>query len=227
MKMRLAILNPNATRTMTDDMVTAARAAVPTDVEVVGYTNLAGPPAIQGAEDALACLPGLFALYDTALAEGATGVVVGCFDDTGLAELRARCAGPIAGLGEAGCLAASLHRAEFAVLTTTEGSVPVIADNIDLMGLAPRCRGVVAAGVPVLGLAAGLPQLRATLAGLLETAPEAAVVLGCAGMSPLAGQIAEGVDVPIIDPVLAATALVLSAARAAQRDPATSLERSA
>lgn len=225
---RIAILNPNATARMTEDMVAAAQAALGGRAEIFGLTNTGGPPAIQGEADAVACLPGLCALYDRALSEGVDGVIVGCFDDTGLAELRARAGGPITGLGEAGCLVASLHRVGFAVLTTTEGSVPVIEDNIDLMGLAPRCRGVFAAGVPVLELPHRVAELRAALGQIREAAPEAAVVLGCAGMSPLAVQIAEGVAGPVIDPVLAASGLILSAVQAGARpDAAPVLDRSA
>jgi len=208
---RIAFINPNSTELMTEEMVAVARAAAGASAEVIGLTNRAGPPAIQGAEDAAACLPGLFATCDAALRAGVDAIVVGCFDDTGLDEVRAMAGCPVTGLGEAGCLVATLHSPDFAVVTTTAGSVPVIEENILRMGLAPRCRGVFAAHVPVLDLLAGIDRVQATLQSVSATAPGAAIVLGCAGMSPLADRIAAGATVPVIDPARAALGLVLSA----------------
>ena len=154
MTLRIAILNPNATRSMTADMLAIARASVAHETEVIGLTNTAGPPAIQGEADAMACLPGLFALADEARALEADAIVIGCFDDTGLARLRAQMPCPVVGLGEAAMIAAALAAPRFAVLTTTEGSVPVIRHNIEAMGLGPRCdmvRAAVRMAVSVVG----------------------------------------------------------------------------
>lgn len=216
MTYRIAILNPNSTAAMTEDMVVMAGSVAGPGIEITGMTNRAGPPAIQGVADADACLPGLFRLAEQAVAQGADALIVGCFDDTGLALMRARFACPVVGLGEAGMLMATLATPQFAVLTTTEGSVPVIEDNIAAMGLAPRCMTVRAAGIPVLELEDRVADLRRALQALAAESGGAAIVLGCAGMSRLAAGLATAPGLPpLVDPVRAAVALAASALRSA------------
>lgn len=217
--MRIAILNPNSTQAMTDDMAAIARATLPADIEILSLTNTAGPPAIQGEADAIACLPGLFTLFDGPEVAAADAVVIGCFDDTGLADLRARLRGPVVGLGEAGMLAASLAAPRFAVLTTTQGSVPVIEANVRAMGLAPRCDEVRAADIPVLELNHRLPDLRVALSALAAGTGAGAVVLGCAGMGRLATAVASPGLPVLIEPVRAALWLAASAVRSGFSGP--------
>lgn len=207
MTARISLLNPNSTAAMTDDMVAIARALLPADMSVAGMTNLSGPPAIQGAEDVAACLPGLFALARDAMAARADAIVIGCFDDTGLGDLRAAMPCPVVGLGEAGMLAATLAAPRFAVLTTTEGSVPAITDNITAMGLMPRCDMVRAARIPVLELPRRVNDLRQALATLAADTGTGAIVLGCAGMGSLAPSLAAPGLPVLIDPVRASVLL--------------------
>jgi allantoin racemase len=204
---RIAILNPNATVSMTEDMAATARATLGPDVAVRAMTNLEGPPAIQGEEDARACLPGLFALAEAAQAEGADAIVIGCFDDTGLAEMRAQSPIPVVGLGEAGCVAAALAAPRFAVVTSLPVATPIIERNIRTMGLWPRCAGVRASGAPVLALREEAEKVRAAIASLVDADPRAAVVLGCGGMSVLAETLRPTRPCVLVDPVRAAAAL--------------------
>lgn len=220
--MRLAILNPNSTAWMTDDMVAAARAVAPAGVEVVGLTNAAAPPAIQGPEDAVACLPGLVDLYDAALRDGARAVVIGCFDDTGIDLLRARGTVPVAGLGEAACREAAAAAQRFHVVTTLAVSVPVIEENIRAIGLARLCGSVRASGVPVLDLQARKAEVQSALDAVVAEDPEAAIVLGCAGMSPIARELRGPAAAPLVDPVRAAVTRAVEAAVAAGAAPVMS-----
>lgn len=213
--MRIALINPNSTVQMTEDMVAISRATVSPDVEILGRTNAEGPSAIQGEADAMACLPGLFALLRQPEIAQADAIVIGCFDDTGLARIRAGSRQPVVGLGEAGMIAATLAAPRFAVLTTTSGSIPVIEANIAAMGLGHRCDGVQAANVPVLDLQERRHELHAALARLATDTGTGAIVLGCAGMGRLAGELAmPGLPV-LIDPVRAAAGLAVAAVRAA------------
>jgi allantoin racemase len=203
----VAVLNPNATAAMTDAMVDALRGAPGGSVAFRGLTNREGPPAIQGEADAADALPGLFALFDEAVRSGAGAAILGCFDDTGLAALRARGTIPVIGLGEAGCLLAGLAAPRFGVVTTLAVSVPAIERNIRAMGLWERCAGVRASGVPVLGLEAGADRVAEAAAALRAEAPGCAVVLGCAGMTAIAPRLRAALSGPLIDPVTAAGAL--------------------
>lgn len=210
----IAILNPNATVSMTEDMVELARRSLPADVAVLGLTNISGPPAIQGREDGEACLPGLLSMFHEAEGRGVEAIVIGCFDDTGLDRLRRKGGIPVVGLGEAGCLLAALTAPRFHVLTTLSVSIPVIEENIRTMGLAHRCASVRASGVPVLELPDRVSEVDAAIGAILAEDPGATVVLGCSGMSRIAPVLRAAAEARLIDPVRAALNLALSLAAA-------------
>jgi allantoin racemase len=220
--LQIAILNPNASQSMTDEMVTSAQAAAGALAKVHGLTNTLGPAAIQGPADAEVCLPGLFALFDQARAQGADAIIVGCFDDTGLGDLRARNTTPVIGLGEAGCIAGSLAATTFSVVTTLAVSVPVIVENIRSMGLWDRCGGVFASGVAVLDLTSGPHSLRAVqeaIDDVLKTRPDQSIVLGCGGMTAIVGKIVPTKSAPVIDPVVAAVHMCVAVVAGSSRAP--------
>ncbi len=213
--MHLVYVNPNATEAMTLGVVATARAALP-GARVTGLTNHAGPPAIQGAEDGLAALPGLLALLPKARDLGASAIVIACFDDTGLAEARAAAFCPVLGIGQSAYVMATLLGLRFSVVTSLAVSVPVIEANLTQTGFAANCASVRASGLPVLTIDEGAEATRAHLAAEIRAARDAdgagAVVLGCAGMAPLAPDLAARTGLRLIDGVAASAHLAAAAA---------------
>ena len=209
MILRILYLNPNSTQAMTDSMVASARAVLP-QAEIMGWTNTDGPPAIQGAADGAAAVPGLLAMLPRAREAGAEVLVIGCFDDTGLEELRAAAHCPVIGIGQSAYHMATLRGARFSVLTTLPVSVPVIQDNIRAQGFAGVCDTVHPSGISVLEVEDGTPpvmeKLAADLASLARLGT-GAVVLGCAGMSAHLHALQATATVPLIDGVRAAAGL--------------------
>lgn len=207
--MRLLYLNPNSTEEMTQTMVEAARVAAPW-AEITGWTNTDGPPAIQGKEDGDAAVPGLFALLPEARNFGADAIVIGCFDDTGLAEIRNAAHCPVIGIGQAAYHMAALLGQRFSVVTTLAVSVPVIQGNIDSYGFGPSCISVRPSGISVLEVEAGGATVLAKLGQEIGAAGREgaqAVVLGCAGMAHLRDVLAANAPMPLVDGVAAAARL--------------------
>ena len=101
----ILFLNPNSSEHMTNGIVATAREVLP-GVRIEGRTNHGAPAAIQGAEDGAAAVPGLLAQLEAA--RDAEVIVIACFDDTGLAEMRARAHCPVVGIGQAAFHAANL-----------------------------------------------------------------------------------------------------------------------
>ncbi|MGY9050423.1 MAG: aspartate/glutamate racemase family protein, partial [Rhodobacterales bacterium] len=181
----IVLINPNSTVSMTDAMVRTAQDVAP-GVKVVGWTSHDGPPAIQGPEDGDASVPPLLELVAKASELGARAVIIGCFDDTGLAQARAIATCPVIGIGQAAYHMAVLSGARFSVVTTLAVSVPILEDNIRHYGLWTHLGRVRASGVPVLDLERD-PDAAASR--VLEEIADAAreddvnsIVLGCAGM---------------------------------------------
>ncbi|MDK3019066.1 aspartate/glutamate racemase family protein [Pseudodonghicola flavimaris] len=201
--MRLLYLNPNSTGSMTDGIVTAARQAVP-GVEVLGWTNHDGPPAIQGPQDGARAVSGLLSRLPEARAAGVDAIVIACFDDTGLEQLRAEAHCPVIGIGQAAMAVAALHRGRFGIVTTLDVSVPVIETNVTAYGHRAACAGVLASGLPVLEVEAGGAAVEAQLVRtILRSRDNGAevIVLGCAGMSRLKAPLARQSGATLLDGV--------------------------
>ncbi len=211
--MRLCYINPNSTEAMTDSIVAAARAAAP-EHEIAGLTNRAGPPAIQGAEDGAAAVPGLMALLPAA--RGADAIVIACFDDTGLAEMRAAAPCPVLGIGQSAYVTAALLGHRFSVVTTLAVSVPVLRANIEGLGLAGQCAAIRPTGLPVLEVEAGGDAVISRVADEIARAEAedgvGAVVLGCAGMAALRAALQARSRLRVIDGVAASARLAAALA---------------
>lgn len=206
--MRILLINPNSTKAMTASIAANARSCAPRDWEILPVTNASAPPAIQGPEDGEAAIPGVLEII--AARPDADGIIIACFDDTGLAEARLQSAVPVLGIGQAAFHMAALRAGSFDVVTTLQVSVPVIEENISAMGFAGSCREVRASGVPVLDLEFE-PQRAAerVIASLRQSSPEvAATVLGCAGMGAILPLLPEDLRRRSVDPVFAAITLM-------------------
>lgn len=207
--MRLLVVNPNTTRSMTAKIGVAARAVAAPGTEIVAVSPDIGPESIEGYYDEAFAVPGLIA--EMAKAPDADAVVVACFDDTGLDAARAFGAMPVVGIGEAAFHMASLIAGRFATVTTTPQSVAPIEHNLVKYGLASRSAAVLAADVRVLDLEEpGSPacgKVSATIGRALRDHAAEAIVLGCAGMTDLAAALAVEHGVPVIDGVAAAVKL--------------------
>ena len=214
--MRLLYINPNATVAMTDGITDVARATLP-QVEVLGWTNSDGPPAIQGPEDGEAAVAGILRMLPAARDAKVDAIVIACFDDTGLAAMRGAAHCPVIGIGQAAFHMAALLGHRFSVVTTLDVSVPVIAQNIAGYGLAGQCARVRASGLGVLEVEAASAATMVRLSGELAAAAEedgvSAVVLGCAGMAPLRARLQAGTGLHLIDGVASAARLGVALTR--------------
>lgn len=206
--MRIAVINPNSTVSMTDKIAAAAWAVAAPDVVIEALTCTGAPSSIQGPEDGEAAVPFVLARIAEAERDGADACIIACFDDTGLALARQSARIPVLGIGEAAFHAAMLMGHPFSVVTTLAVSIPVIADNIASYGVASYCCNVRAAEVPVLALeeagTTARDSISQEIAMALQQDGAKAIVLGCGGMADLAAFLTARHGVPVIDGVAAA-----------------------
>ena len=194
---------------MTKIIAEEARLAAANSTVIFATNPKDSPPAIQGPSDGEAALPHLFDLFDYEMGKGIYhAVIIACFDDTGLWELKARTSIPVIGIGEAGYHAAMLLGKRFSVVTTLPISVPVIEKNITDQGMKMRCAKVRATCIPVLELEADPDAAKMRIASEIEEALETdgcdSIVLGCAGMANITAPLKKQFEIPIIDGVKAA-----------------------
>jgi allantoin racemase len=213
--MRIHIINPNTTVSMTRKIEAAARAAASPGVEILAGNPAYGPPSIEGYFDEAFSLPGL--LEEIGKRPDANAIIIACFDDTGLEAARCVADVPVIGIGEAAFHVASLIAHKFSVVTTLARSLAPIEHNLVKYGLAARCARVRASNVPVLALEEPGSQARHTIQDEIERAlvedGAEAIVLGCAGMTDLACDLERAIGVPVLDGVACAVALAEGVAR--------------
>ena len=204
--MKILVVNPNTTSSMTTKIGIAAKAVARPDTEIIASNSQNGPASIQGYLDAANCVPGLLA--EIKHHPYVDAIVIACFDDTGLDAARCLTNVPVIGIGEAAYHAASMISTKFSVITTMSRSVVVLEDNLLRYGLSARCVKVRATDIPVLKLEEGdvatidkiCDQIRLAVA---EDKAEA-IVLGCAGMTDLVERMTQEFGLPVVDGVACA-----------------------
>lgn len=209
--MRLHIVNPNTTASMTAKIAAAARAIAAPGTAVQASQPLMGPASIEGYYDEAYAIPGMLQRIIEAERDGAEAHIIACFDDTGLDAARQAVTAPVIGIGEAAFHTASLIAGKFSVVTTLAVSVPIIEHNLIRYGLAARCAKVRAGGFEVLALEDPTSDARRLVSAEIEAAKQEeraeAIVLGCAGMADLAADLTRQHGLPVIDGVSAAVPL--------------------
>lgn len=209
--MRLFLVNPNTTASMTAKVGAAARAVAAPGTEIVAVNPAMGPASIEGYYDEAISLPGMLIEIAKGEQARADAYVIACFDDTGLEAARSLASGPVIGIGEAAFHMASLIAHRFSVITTLSRSIAAIETNLMKYGLDRRCAKVRAAEVPVLALEDANSSARRDISAEIEKARREdgaeAIVLGCAGMSDLAAALSAEHRLPVVDGVAAAVKL--------------------
>jgi allantoin racemase len=206
-QMKLLVVNPNTTKSMTATIADAAARVKSPSTEIAAVTSSMGPVSIEGYYDEALAVPGLLVELAKGEREGADAAIIACFDDTGLDAARALCGMPVIGICEAAIAATAFIAQRFTVVTTMERSRQPLEHLVQRYGMAHRCN-VRAADIPVLSLedqrSNARPRLREEIVAALKHDRAEAIVLGCAGMADLVEELREEFGVPVVDGVAAA-----------------------
>jgi len=208
---RILVVNPNTTASMTALIGDCARAAVGPGVAVDAVNPDAGPESLESHYDEAVAVPHLLAELTRGERQGYDGFVVACFGDPGLDAAREVVDGPVVGIAEAAMRTAAYLARRISVVTTLSRVVGHTWDIARSYGLGDLVVGIHACEIPVVALETD-PAAYATILAACRTALERdrseAIVLGCAGMADLCAKLAVELGVPVVDGVAAATAEV-------------------
>ncbi|MBP2548624.1 allantoin racemase [Neorhizobium galegae] len=205
--MRILLINPNTTESMTATAADAARRVAAIGTEIMPVTSKMGPVSIEGYYDEALAVPGLLVELAEGEKAGADAAIIACFDDTGLDAARALAVIPVIGICEAALASAAFISQRTTIVTTMERSRLPIEHLVQRYGMTGRVK-VRAADIPVLSLEdpssnAG-ERLRAEITAALRDDRADAIVLGCAGMADLTAELSREFGVPVVDGVAAA-----------------------
>lgn len=222
--MRILLINPNTTASITATVAEHARGIAGEGVELVPVTGRFGARYISSrAAAAIAAHAALDAFAEHGA--GCDAVYLACFGDPGLLALKEVSPVPVVGMAEASCrLAATTGR--FSIVTGGERWKPMLEEFVASLGLSGRLASIRTVA-PTGGEIARDPD--GALALLAEAARRCAagdaaevVILGGAALAGLAGRLAPSVPVPLICSVEAGTRAAVALARegARREDPA-------
>ena len=209
--MKIVLINPNTTKAMTMRMRDAVSPILKEGVNLIALTATYGAPSIEGYYDEVFAVPPMIELL-TPMADEIDGVVVGCFDDTGVDAVRTILDVPVVGICQAAMQAAAVVANRFSIITTLKRSVPALEHLVMKYGFDRMCGKVRAADVPVLDLendeTNAVQLIEKEIERALKEDDAEAVVLGCAGMIDFSRALTNQFGVPVIEGVGAAVKLV-------------------
>lgn len=153
--MRIKVINPNTTASITAKIGAAARVVASPGTEIVACHPAMGPVAIEGHYDEALSVIGVLDEIRKGEADGMDGYVIACFGDPGLLAARELAKAPVLGIAEAAMHAASFMTTGFSIVTTLERTRGIAQDLVDRYGMTRFCRQVRAIDLPVLSLEDG------------------------------------------------------------------------
>jgi allantoin racemase len=210
---RVLLINPNTTASMTAAIGATAAAAARPGTVVEAINPVVGPASIENDDDERRCVPGLLDQVRAATARPTESrpdaFVVACFGDPGLEEVRNLVDVPVLGIAQAAMYAAAMAAGSFSVVTSMAATVPR-GWELAKAYTPGQCLGVYACDIPVLAIDSD-PSTIGPIGDHCEAALAAdgsgAIVLGCAAMAKFAGPLTRRLGVPVVDGVIAATLL--------------------
>lgn len=201
--MKILVINPNTTQSMTDAIAEECRKVASPDTVVDVISPRTGPRSIEThAEDAIATA----ATIQTVLAHrdaGYDAFVIACFIDPALRAVREIVDVPVLGIAESAAHIATLVAEKFSVVTVMRRLEHQIEETIERSGLADRCASVRSIDLSVLTIEEDLPRtldaMEAQARRAMEEDGAEAILLGCAGLGPLDKELQQRLGIPVID----------------------------
>lgn len=185
----------------------------------IGVANLDyGPASIESEYDEALCIPNFLEKAKEAEEEGYDGIISDCFGDPGVKPARELLDIPVVGPCEASMLLASSLAQRFSVVSVLPNVVPMIENISKTVGVNGNLASVRYVNIPVLEVQDKerlKNELYDEMIKAIEQDNAHALILGCTGFMGVAEELQKRLkqkdyDVPVIDPVFAATKMLES-----------------
>ncbi len=203
--MKIFVINPNTSQTMTDHIREALEGVKRPDTELTVTCPDRGPETIESAYDEAFAIPPTLELVKKANKEGYDAVILACFSDPGLDAAREVSVIPIIGIEESTLHMAAMLGARFSILTPRKQRIPSKCEHVHIRGLSHFLASVRSLDLSVAETDSDPAKTKQRLMHVAKTAVEKdgaeVIIMGCAGMAGYAQEIEETLSVKVLDPV--------------------------
>jgi allantoin racemase len=206
--MKIFVINPNTSQTMTDHIREALEAVKRSDTELTVTCPDRGPETIESAYDEAFAIPPTLGLVKKANDEGYDAVILACFSDPGLEAAREVSVIPVIGIEESTLHIAAMLGAKFSILTPRKQRIPSKCEHVHIRGLSHFLASVRSLDLTVAETDSDPAKTKQRLMDVAKIAVEEdgaeVIVMGCAGMAGYAREIEETLSVKVLDPAAVA-----------------------
>jgi len=207
--MKIKIINPNTTLSMTRSIESAAKKAARPDTEVYAVSPATGPDSIESMYDEYLSVPGVISeVIKGDREEDADAFIIACFGDPGILACKEVTDKPVIGIAQAGYTLAQMIAPNFSVVYVLDRSETVVRNSLHLAGAEHACKSLRSCGLGVLDFErdpdAGRKALALQSRKCMEEDGAECVVLGCAGFVQFAEELSRELPIPVIDGVVPA-----------------------
>ncbi len=204
--MRLLLLNPNTSDSLTSLMMDSASKMASPGIEIIATTASVGFPYISSrAEAEISATQVLETIAEHH--KDVDAVIIAAFGDPGLIGARQLFDIPVVGVAEAAMLTACALGHRFSIVTFSSNLADWYCDGVQRAGLESRFAGIRTPSEGFQSIDRVQEELGETLIGLVEEAVcldgADVAVLGGAPLAGLAANVSDRLPIPIVDPVAA------------------------
>ena len=207
--MKIKIINPNTTLSMTKSVEALARRVARPGTEIYAVSPKSGPDSIECYVDEYLAIPGVIKeVINGDREEGADAFIIACFGDPGLQAAREVTKKPVLGIAESAITAAKFIAPYFSIVSVLNRSRKVTEDLVSNYGAEKFCRSVRSTGLSVLEFGSnrrkGLEALAKQSERAIKEDGAECILLGCAGFVDFVEELKERLGVPVLDGVMPA-----------------------
>jgi allantoin racemase len=204
--MRLLVVNPNSSETVTVAIMESARRGAGPGTELVGVTTRGGTRNIDSAfGDYLSGAYMIRTCLDAVATHVPDAIVLAGFGRVGIDALKEALPIPVVSISEASMAVACLLGHRFTTLTMLQQFIPYQQDLVRYYGFEAKCASVRAIDVNVEECVTDrertLRELKAQVQAVVAEDRAEVVILACAGLCGYDVELSRLAGVPVLDPV--------------------------
>lgn len=213
--MKIKIINPNTSWSMTRECEEIAKMYAAEGTEVYAVSPPTGPDCIESMYDEVLSVPGVISeIIKGDREEGADAFIIACFGDPGLEAAREVTDKPVIGIAQAAITMSRLMAPNFSIVYVLDRSQKIIENVLHLHNAEKECCSIRSIGMGVLETADREKLERRLYEESKKCVDEdgaECILLGCAGYVSFAKILTEKLGVLVLDGVVPAVKLAEAA----------------